>query len=131
VVRSDVVRSEKAAGNLRVGFAEREEVVRNLATHCAEGRLTIDELDDRLTMVWSARTRQDLQEVMADLPATSAPEPPGPTWRSLVDDGRSLLLGLPMRVLVSFGAAALLSLLFLLFLVRGYGGHPGWDGQNR
>jgi hypothetical protein len=129
--RAGAVRSGKAAGNVRVGFAERDEVARDLATHCAEGRLTIDELDERLMMVWSARTRQDLREVVADLPDTPPPEPASPTWRSLVEDGRSLLLALPMRVLVSFGAAALLSLVFLLFLARGYGGHAGWGGPNR
>jgi hypothetical protein len=69
-----------STGNLRVGDAERESVASQLADHHAAGRLTIEELDDRLTATWSARTRAELAATVADLP-TPAPTPPTPSAR--------------------------------------------------
>ena len=66
-------------GQLRVGDAERERVADLLAEHHAAGRLTFPELDERLTAIWSARTRDELTAPLADLPAapgTPAPAPP-------------------------------------------------------
>ena len=72
--------TQSTAGSLRVGDAERELVAGRLADHHAAGRLTIDELDERLTATWSARTRADLGATLVDLP-TSAPPPPTPSAR--------------------------------------------------
>ena len=69
-----------SAGSLRVGDAERELVAGRLADHHAAGRLTFDELDERLTATWSARTRADLAATLGDLPI-SAPPPPTPSDR--------------------------------------------------
>jgi hypothetical protein len=57
---------------LRVGDAERDEVTTALHEHFAQGRLTRDELDERLTTTLSARTVGDLRKVTADLPGTLA-----------------------------------------------------------
>jgi hypothetical protein len=54
---------------LRVGDAERDEVVSALHEHFAQGRLTRDELDERLTTALLARTVGDLAKVTSDLPA--------------------------------------------------------------
>ena len=69
-----------SAGDLRVGDAERELVAGRLADHHAAGRLTFDELDEKLTATWSARTRADLAATLVDLP-TSAPPQPTPSAR--------------------------------------------------
>jgi hypothetical protein len=53
---------------LRVGDAERDEVTTALHEHFAQGRLTRDELDERLTSTLSARTVGDLRAVTRDLP---------------------------------------------------------------
>ncbi|MGH3381957.1 MAG: DUF1707 SHOCT-like domain-containing protein [Actinoallomurus sp.] len=53
---------------LRVGDAERDEVATALHEHFAQGRLTRDELDERLTATLSAKTVGDLREVTRDLP---------------------------------------------------------------
>jgi hypothetical protein len=53
---------------LRVGDAERDEVTTALHEHFAQGRLTRDELDDRLTTTLSAKTVGDLRAVTRDLP---------------------------------------------------------------
>jgi len=48
--------------------ADRERVVASLRDHFAVGRLTLAELDERLTVALSARTAGDLRRLMADLP---------------------------------------------------------------
>jgi uncharacterized protein DUF1707 len=55
---------------LRVGDVERDEVTSALHEHFAQGRLTRDELDERLSATLSARTVGDLRKVTRDLPAT-------------------------------------------------------------
>jgi hypothetical protein len=59
---------------LRVGDAERDEVTTALHEHFAQGRLTRDELDERLTATLSATTVGDLRAVTRDLPG-GAPAP--------------------------------------------------------
>jgi hypothetical protein len=52
----------------RIGDAERDAAAQELGDHFAAGRLTIEELHDRLSHVLSAQTRGQLIGVMADLP---------------------------------------------------------------
>jgi len=59
---------------LRIGDAERDEMTEALHEHFAKGRLTAEELDERLSATLSARTIGDLKAVDADLPSTR-PEP--------------------------------------------------------
>ncbi|MDH2424276.1 DUF1707 domain-containing protein [Sphaerisporangium sp. TRM90804] len=61
--------------DLRIGDAEREEVASALREHFAQGRLTHDELDERLGTVLTARVRGELDRVMADLPEQAAARP--------------------------------------------------------
>lgn len=56
------------AGDLRIGDRERDEVTRILHDAFAQGRITRDELDERLEATLSARTAGDLRRVTADLP---------------------------------------------------------------
>lgn len=53
---------------LRASDADREHIIARLRDHFAEGRLTRDELDERITAALSARTFGDLRVLMADLP---------------------------------------------------------------
>lgn len=63
-----------AAGpNMRVGDTEREAVAAQLREHYADGRLTLDELNERLDLVFAAKTRADLTAVTHDLPMTPRP----------------------------------------------------------
>ncbi|MET0132335.1 MAG: DUF1707 domain-containing protein [Kibdelosporangium sp.] len=55
-------------GNLRVGNSEREEAVRALGEHLAQGRLEISEYDQRCGQAAAARTRAELAQVFDDLP---------------------------------------------------------------
>jgi uncharacterized protein DUF1707 len=61
---------------LRVSDADREATVARLRLAGGEGRLTLEELAERVELADAARTRADLDALTADLPATGAPAPP-------------------------------------------------------
>lgn len=63
--------------NVRVGDADREGVAAQLREHYADGRLTLEELNERLDQAFAAKTRADLDAVLRDLPHTV--RTPGPT----------------------------------------------------
>jgi hypothetical protein len=54
--------------NIRVGDAERESVAAQLREHYGDGRLTLDELNERLDRTFAARTYGELNTVTTDLP---------------------------------------------------------------
>ncbi|HEY1704315.1 MAG TPA: DUF1707 domain-containing protein [Trebonia sp.] len=56
---------------LRIGDSEREAAAANLGDHYVAGRLTLDELHERLSDVFAARTAGQLWKVMADLPGAA------------------------------------------------------------
>jgi hypothetical protein len=58
--------------HIRVSDADRERVADRLREHFAEGRLSADELDERITATLSAKTFAELRRVTTDLPD---PEP--------------------------------------------------------
>jgi hypothetical protein len=60
--------------DMRAGDADRERVLDRLCTAHAEGRLDLDEFDERITATLAARTYGDLRALTADLPG----EPPSP-----------------------------------------------------
>jgi hypothetical protein len=56
---------------LRASDTEREAIVARLNDACGEGRLSLTEFSDRVQQAYQARTRGDLQQLVADLPATA------------------------------------------------------------
>jgi hypothetical protein len=60
---------------LRASDAEREHAATTLREHTAAGRLTHEELSDRLDGVYAARTVAELDELLHDLPAAAPPAP--------------------------------------------------------
>jgi hypothetical protein len=62
---------------LRIGDAERDAAATDLGEHYAAGRLTLDELNERLDAVFAAKTHGQLTRIMADLPG-----PARLTWRA-------------------------------------------------
>jgi hypothetical protein len=61
---------------LRVSDAERELAVAQLREAAGEGRLSVEELDERTTAAYAAVTRGDLARLLDDLPAAPLPERP-------------------------------------------------------
>jgi DUF1707 SHOCT-like domain/Cell wall-active antibiotics response LiaF, C-terminal len=62
--------------HLRVSDADRDQVAEVLKEAAGQGRLTLDELDQRLDQAYAAKTYADLDTVTRDLPAVGAPVPP-------------------------------------------------------
>ena len=61
--------------DLRASDAERERVAVSLREHCAAGRLTLEELSERLDEAYRARTAGELERALRELPAEAAPRP--------------------------------------------------------
>jgi hypothetical protein len=55
--------------DLRASDEDRDRAAAEIRAHFADGRLTEDELNDRIDAVYSARTHGQLAELRADLPA--------------------------------------------------------------
>jgi hypothetical protein len=66
------------------GSADRERAVGVLRAAFTEGRLNQDELDDRVTRAYAARTYGDLWALIADLPAGPLPYPGGLPYQQAV-----------------------------------------------
>src|SRR6476661_5928582 len=74
---------------LRISDAERDHASSILREAAGDGRLDLDELDERLSAVYAAKTYGDLEPITRDLPnTTTAPAPardriggtPGSSW---------------------------------------------------
>jgi hypothetical protein len=61
--------------NLRVSHEDRDQVAEQLRVAAGDGRLTADELDERLETALTARTYGELEVLLADLPASPAGRP--------------------------------------------------------
>lgn len=73
--------AEPDPDSLRIGTAEREDATRALGEHLAEGRLEMDEYENRVAVAIAAATRADMRPLFDDLPAPHPGflrPPPGP-----------------------------------------------------
>jgi uncharacterized membrane protein len=113
---------------IRVSDADRDRVTARLREHFAEGRLTQDELDERISAALNAKTFGDLRPVMADLPEPAPapvgtarnPQWGGPPWVVLRRGPRILpvvLIALLVAGLASGGGGWVLFAFFRLMLV--------------
>jgi hypothetical protein len=57
---------------LRVADEDRERLVEELRDHAIAGRLSSEEMEERIGSAYRARTRSDLDALRADLPVSSA-----------------------------------------------------------
>jgi hypothetical protein len=64
--------------DLRIGDAEREAAAASLREHYAQGRLTLDEFNERLDAVFKATTQSQLGLITRDLPHATTPSAPLP-----------------------------------------------------
>jgi hypothetical protein len=94
---------------LRVGDAERGQVIDQLADHHAAGRLTLPEFEERMTSAWTARTGAELETLVRDLPAPAGPARRAPAAPRPRLDGQ-------LRTYL-----AVIALLWLIWLVTGTG----------
>jgi hypothetical protein len=79
---------EVARNELRASHEDRDRVVELLRVSAGDGRLTAEELDERLELAMTARTYGELAKLVADLPAdgsvASAPAPRAPQAKEVV-----------------------------------------------
>ncbi|MEU0603179.1 DUF1707 domain-containing protein [Streptomyces sp. NPDC006393] len=73
---------------LRASDAERDQVAAQLQHHYAVGRLTLTELEERVGAVYEARTREQLDALLRDLPS----EAERPASHTPVIDPRLLII---------------------------------------
>src|SRR6516165_5734364 len=65
---------------MRAADTDRDQVADLLRTAAAEGRITFDELDQRVSQAYAAKTFADLQAITRDLPGPGI-TPPAPAAR--------------------------------------------------
>jgi Domain of unknown function (DUF1707) len=78
---------------LRASDSDREQAAEHLRHATAEGRLTADELEERLDVLYRSRTYGELDGLVADLPARGSPATVGPRpwWLGIAGAGAALL----------------------------------------
>lgn len=93
-----------ASGSSRVSNSEREDVAEQLRVHATDGRLSFDELDQRLGDCLSATTYDELHQVLVDLPSIRAPHrAESPRW------SRAIVPGLILVAFVTIAVGVLLT----------------------
>ena len=104
-------RVPRRVSEVRIGEPERTVAVAELRQHCSEGRLSIDEFDDRVGEVYDARTEADLVRALRDLPepAPLVSQVPAPVT---AHDG-----GCPGKAERSFGAHLTTYVLVMALLI--------------
>jgi len=108
--------------DLRIGDAERDAAMTQLREHFVAGRLTFDELTERIDAALVAKTQRQINLLLADLPRhprpprAARPEPelpvPGP------DAGRFLVFAMLLFALATW-------ILIMAWMAR----HASWPGQ--
>jgi hypothetical protein len=81
---------------IRISDADRERAAARLQQALAEGRITLDELEERLAVVYAARYAADLLPPFADLPGTDVVpvQPAGPAAAPPTDQPLILRTGM-------------------------------------
>jgi DUF1707 SHOCT-like domain len=74
--------SEIARSELRASHDDRDRVVELLRVSAGDGRLTVEELDERLELAMTARTYGELARLVADLPAQGSVASPATAARA-------------------------------------------------
>ncbi|HVX46474.1 MAG TPA: DUF1707 domain-containing protein [Mycobacteriales bacterium] len=98
---------EKA--QIRASDAEREVYAERIQQAGSEGRLTLPEVEERLTQVYAAKFRPELEPLVADLPAP--PDPAPNRWRGPA--ARSVR-GVPGPLVVHAIIAAFISVMMIV-----------------
>lgn len=79
----------ETTSGLRIGDADREAAAEALREHFAQGRLTMEEFQHRLELVFAAKTDRDVAAITGDLPAAGQSLPwPATGSGGSYDDGR-------------------------------------------
>ncbi|MDQ6729960.1 MAG: DUF1707 domain-containing protein [Actinomycetota bacterium] len=115
------LRSGSGGRALRASDADREQLITELNGHTVAGRLSTDELEERLRAAYAARTTGELEDLRRDLPAT-------PERRDAASRARRAQL--TRRLIQETGGAAGLFVLCVVIWAASGAHHgqfwPGW-----
>ena len=106
--------------DLRAGDDDRQRVVAELQRHYVDGRLTTDELSERVAQATRARTFGELSALLADLPLLAEDTDPGQPLTAPTRAMASGLFGVPLGALL-----ALLCVVMLVWLIVASPVHMG------
>jgi Domain of unknown function (DUF1707) len=115
--------------DLRIGDAERDETMAQLREHFAAGRLTLDELTERIDGALAAKTQAHIDALLVDLPRSS--RHPARVRQSAEDASDTARYFMAMLVLFALAALVLLAVFVQLRGGGGVGGGgygPGYGG---
>jgi hypothetical protein len=113
---------------MRAGDADRQRVVEQLGKHFGEGRLTVEEFDERVVQAHASRYLDELPALTVDLPREVEPHrrPTGPSSRAPAGVFvflLAMLLAWSMVAAVVSGAPPFFALLLLFLFLR----HRRWS----
>ena len=112
--------------DVRIGDAERDAALTQLREHFVAGRLTFDELTERIDAALSAKTQRQIDRVMADLPQPARISRPESAWPvDAPEPGRFLVFALLLFAMATW-------ILILAWMSRhAYAGTlpPGYPGR--
>jgi len=111
----DPVNANIPPAGMRASDADRDAVVSDLSEHFQAGRLTAGELDERTGHALAAQTLGELEELLADLPATRVPVGTSSGGRVRAPAGRGALPMTAALVGIGITAAVLVNV-----------AHDGW-----
>ena len=122
-------------GSAAVTDADRDAAAYQLREYYAAGRLSLDEFQDRLDVVYRAQTARELGMVTDSLPHEGVVIPPGVPWDSYrggyplkVAETRAVMARAGRWIVLAFGAAIAGSLLVLTLLITAFMVHGGLLG---
>ena len=104
--------------DLRIGDAEREAAMAQLREHFVAGRLTFDELTERIDGALTAKTQRQIDRLMADLPRPPrVARPEGALAAPGTDAGRFVVFAMLLFALATW-------ILIMAWMAR----HSPWTG---
>jgi hypothetical protein len=126
---------------VRIGDVERQAAARQLQQHFADGRLSWEELDERLAVAYAARVNAELTGLFTDLPMLAPPPPPPAPRRSPtqvvaaqlgnLDIRRTVLLVLAAAVAIGVTRGLVIPIVLIWWFAAGRHRHHGQPRRHQ
>jgi hypothetical protein len=128
-VGSEPERWPAVPGAARASDRERDMVVEVLGQHAAIGRLTLGDLEERISAAFAAKTRAELDELTSDLPEIrqepTTPRRPVRWWNGLRAAYQAAVQEVNQRRWLRLSAVTLLPANLVAWLIPALHGWPG------
>lgn len=121
----------------RASDQDRERAVRDLTKHCGDGRLTLDELEDRVAEAYAAATKADLEHALRELPRANVAVPSAPRPDRVKHSAAPVRMSankgaeIALKVHLAVYLAVMAFLVLIWFLTSPFGYFwPIWPGMS-